>query len=113
MKKVAICLICTGKYDIFLPQLLKSIEEKFLLNHKIEIHLFWDKPAAYPPWTHNRRMEFYIYNITSYKFPLATLMRYYEILRGNYKDIDYLYYMDVDMRVENEVGEEIFGDLVA
>ena len=113
MKKIAVCLICTGKYDVFLPQLLKSIEDKFLLDHKVDVHIFWDKPAAYPPWTHNRRMEFYVHNIESHRFPYATLYRYREILKENFSQYDYIYYMDVDMRIENEVGDDILGPLVA
>lgn len=112
MKKVVICLLSTGKYEVFLKPLIDSIEKYFLLDHKIEIHIFWDRPVSYPPWTHKRRMEFYTHTIPSLKFPEITLRRF-EIMTSIDYNCDYLYYMDVDMLVVREVGEEIFGDLVA
>lgn len=111
-KRIAICLICTGKYEIFLPQLFKSIENNFLLDHKVDIHLFWDRGEVYPPWTHKRRMEFYTHGIPSYKFPYATLYRYKEILKADLSSYDYIYYMDVDMKIVDVVGDEILGDVV-
>lgn len=120
MKKVAVCLICTGKYDVFLEQILKSIDDKFLLSHQISIHIFSDKVQDivikdFINMLALNRVEIYYHSIESLKFPLITLYRYrimLENIRGLAEN-DYIYYMDVDMRIENEVGDDILGPLVA
>ncbi len=111
MKKVCICLISTGKYGQFVQPLIDSIREFFLLRHRVEIHLFSDDVTGIE-YENCERVKIIKHGIKSYKFPEVTLYRYKIILMSNYI-CDYMYYMDVDMRIVREVGEEIFAPLVA
>lgn len=53
-----------------------------------------------------------IFPIESVPWPYPTLMRYHVILEQEeyLKKFDYVFYMDVDMRIINIVGDEILGD---
>lgn len=105
--KVGIILISTRKYDIFLQPLIDSMEEFFLKGEPYDIYLFTDKPEVKLESTRgiiHRRA------IPSYAFPFATLYRYKTMV----KNIDvftsrYLFYLDVDMRLVSEVGDEMLG----
>ncbi len=107
--KIAVCIIATNKYREFIPQLSRSICNNFLLDHEIEIHLFTDGDFQ---CVEDDRVKCVPHTIESYGFPEATLLRYH-IMTSVKIDTDYLFYLDVDMRVEDEVGDEILGDLVA
>lgn len=53
-----------------------------------------------------------IQEIDSIEWPFGTLMRYSLFLQQEeaLKEYDYLFYMDIDMRVVNVVGDEILGE---
>lgn len=109
MKKIGILLISTGKYEQFIMPLLTGLDKNFLKDHQRDVRLFTDSKFAYIPDS----LNVIKYKIPSYKFPYATLYRYkifsdHAVVLSHY---DYLYYLDVDMAIESEVGEEIFGDL--
>lgn len=115
-KQIGILVIATRKYREFFPQLFKSLSEKFLLNHKLVIHLFTDR---YLPGNlyQTERVSLKQYHIESYQFPMVTLLRY-EIFTSNLEYLrlstdDYTFYLDVDMRIEQKIGDEILRDLVA
>lgn len=102
---VGLIVIATNRYIEFVPQLLSSVKEKFLINHNVEIFLFTNQkfegdvtiiPTEHKPW------------------PWMTLGRYHLIQElKNYPKKDYYYYIDADMIVMSEVRDEIFGDRVA
>ena len=100
--KIGILLIATGKYSVFVEPLKASLDEFFLTGHDKTIYLFTDKP---------KEGEFYI---PHEKWPGPTLHRYKHFVQYHQAiDADYLFYMDVDMRVVAPVGDEILRDLVA
>lgn len=107
--KIAVCLIATHKYNIFVQPLIDSIKKYFLLNHQIEVHLFVDELADYQG---DDRVMVNQTLIVSYRFPYATLYRY-KIMTGKEYDCDYIYYFDVDYLLVDTIDEEIFGDVVA
>lgn len=110
-KQIALLLIATGKYIQFVPQLIEGVKKHFLLKHNIEINLFTDQISEYLD-IGNNRVSVTQHLIPPYRFPKATLYRY-KIFCSKQYDCDYMYYLDVDMSIVGEVGEEIFGDIVA
>lgn len=115
--QVGLILIVTGKYDIFLQQLINSLDTHFFKEDEVVIHLFWDKP-----WYHlNLPARFSVVCIpTPHKpFPFATLYRYkYFIGAAEKIHCSHIYYLDVDMLLVGDVGREILpgegeGGLVA
>lgn len=107
--KIALNLLATRKYKQFVQSLIDDVKRHFLLNHQIEINLFIDEIGEYHG---DDRVKILQTLIVSYKFPEITLFRY-RIMCGKRYDADYIYYMDVDMSIRENVGEEILGDIVA
>lgn len=102
--KTGILLICVGKYDQFLHGMLNSIEKYWTHDHKI--FLFTDKQTEHKGVTQ--------FKIPFQKFPSCSLFRYHYFNQvKDHFDVDYLYYVDVDARFVDYVGDEIIGDLVA
>lgn len=107
MKKVVVCLISTRKYHVFVQPLIDSIKKHFLLRHQIEIVLFTDTIDV--DYQGDGRVKITKDLISSYGFPEATLYRY-AIMTSREYECDYIYYLDVDYLIVNEIDEEIFGD---
>lgn len=109
VKKIALCLLATRKYDQFVQPLIEDVKKYFLPNHKIEVNLFVDKIGEYEG---DERVSVVQHIIESYKFPYITLFRY-KIMASVKYDADYIFYMDVDMGIVDTVGDEVLGDIVA
>lgn len=110
---IGLLLIATRKYKQFVPILLDDIKRNFFPNNKVAVYLFTDEPIKLED---NDRVVVDQFEIESYKFPDATLMRYKiftELPFIEYSVCDYLFYMDVDMAIPAPVGEEIFGEIIA
>lgn len=109
-KQIGLCLIATGKYKQFVEELVKSIGDNFLKEHDVTVFLFTDDMnAVYQVPYYPRELGFIKVEIPPYRFPQATLYRYSIFWQNRmlFDQLDHLFYMDVDMRVENEVGDEI------
>lgn len=110
MNKVGLLIIATGKYDIFIEQLLRSVESYFFKYENVDIYLFVDKEYKIG---HSLRLNIIQIPIEHKPFPYATLYRYKyfddnkEVLTS-----EYLFYLDVDMRIVADIKEEILGDIV-
>lgn len=103
MKKIGLITIATGKYDCFIPQLISSFKEKFVLSCESDIIVLTDsdkfedgdrvvvRPVEHTDW------------------PMSTLLRFHYFHR--YKDVlqnyDYLYFIDCDMVINMELDESI------
>lgn len=103
--QIGLIVIATNKYIDFAPALLETVEKNFLKNHNVEVFLFTNQPftgnVTVIPTEHR-------------EWPWMTLGRYHLIQQlNNYPKKDYYYYIDVDMLVLGEVGDEILGDRVA
>lgn len=110
MNRVGLLLIATGKYDVFLKPLLDSVDKFFFTGEPIDIYIFSDKPYKDQ---YSERINVQVIQIKHYPFPYATLYRYKHF--DQYKHIlnsEYLFYLDVDMKVVAPVGEEILGGIV-
>jgi histo-blood group ABO system transferase len=103
--QIGLIIIATNKYIDFAPALLETVEKNFLKNHNVEVFLFTNQHftgnVTIIPTEHR-------------EWPWMTLGRYHLIQQlNNYPKKEYYYYIDVDMLVLGEVGEEIFGERVA
>lgn len=108
--KVGLLIICTNKYSHFLPQLIESADTFFLPNKEVEYYVFTDSEINIKS---KRKINFIE---TQHKpWPWMTLGRYQSFTdnKNTFKNCDYVYYIDVDMKFVSTVGEEIISDLVA
>lgn len=106
---IGLLVIATGKYKVFLENLIKTADQFFLKGHNVTYYLFVDENIEL---SSDRNIEQIIIEHKPWPFP--TLLRYKHFV-DNYnlfEDVDYLYYVDSDMIFENIVSDEIFGDIV-
>lgn len=94
--KIGVLVIATRFYKDWLPQFRESVEENFFPDDDVRIFSYTDDDDGFM-------------RISSYGFPDATLARYslFEKSAPSLKEMDYLFYMDVDMRVVKPVGHEM------
>jgi histo-blood group ABO system transferase len=106
---IGLLIIATGKYKVFLEDLIKSADNFFLKEHNVTYFLFVDELVDI---NSDRNIEQIIIEHKPWPFP--TLLRYKNFINNSdkLKDLDYIYYVDSDMIFENVVGDEIFGDVV-
>lgn len=106
---IGLLLISTGKYDRFVQPLLDSARKHFMKNHKVTYFLFTDSEK----WKQDKDV------VTTFKkhepFPSPTLKRYETFYdnRELLKDMDYVFYCDVDMLFVSDIGDEVLSDRVA
>lgn len=106
--RVGLLTIATGEpYYRFIVPLFESAMKYFLPKHDKTFFLFTDCNTEFGG------------NVVKIKtrpkgYPNETLMRYHTFLgsEDKFKDMDYLFYCDIDMLFCGEVGDEILGDLV-
>jgi len=107
---IGVLIVATGKYERFVWNLVESLERDFLLGHIKNYFLFSERGE----YEHE---EIYVHNVpvSKYDWPYSTLLRYamYVEHEQYYKDMDYVFAMDVDMLVVDTVGDEILGETVA
>lgn len=108
--KVGLLIIATNKYIEFLQPLITSADKWFLNGQEVTYFIYTNQNIEIKT---NRNVV--KTNIEHKPWPWMTLGRYH-IFSSNkdlFSDMDYLYYCDADMLFVGEVGNEIFGDLVA
>jgi len=107
--KICILNIATNKYIQFVEPLLDSIEENFLNGHEISALVFTNHEIE------ENSENVKISQIEHEQWPIPTLKRYHYFVKEKeyISQFDYCFYMDVDMMIEDKVGDEILGDLVA
>lgn len=106
---IGLLVIATGKYKIFLNNLIKSADKYFLEGHNVTYFIFTDEKQEIIT---NREI---VNSIIEHRpWPYPTLLRYKHFSNNEtlFDGIDYLYYVDSDMIFENYVGDEIFEDVV-
>ena len=96
--RIAIVIICTGSYGVFLNPLKESIKKHFMKGNFAEVFVFGDQLG-----------DFYMEHKP---FPYPTLMRYHQFNKQKdiLKKFDYIFYCDVDMLFCGDVGEEILSE---
>lgn len=108
---IGLLIIATGKYKVFLKDLISSGDIYFFKNEedKVKYFLFVDEPVDIDT---NRET---IQTIIEHKpWPFPTLFRYknFMLIKEELENLDYIYYVDSDMKFENFVDKEILGDIV-
>lgn len=116
--KVALCVIATGKYTRFLPQLLESATEFFCCGHEVRYQVLSNHEpgdADGVDLTAETARRVLWYHVDHEPWPGPTLHRYRMMLTAEPSlcKHDYLYYIDADMFFAAPVGDEVFGRLTA
>lgn len=112
--KVGVLCICLNPpYWEYAKEMLEGLNRYFLKKHdikdKYEVKLMiW---SDIPETAFNTNL-IKVFPTEPVEWPLPTLLRYNLFLQQeeNIKDFDYLFYIDVDMRITDWIGEEILGD---
>lgn len=105
--KICIIVIATNRYIQFVGRLLDNVEEHFLNGNDIQCLLFTDHEVEV---SDNVKVS----QIGHNPWPEPALKKYnYINSESEYlKDFDYLYLFDADIGIVNNVGEEVFQDLI-
>lgn len=108
MNRVGLLIIATNKYDIFIEPLLRSVDKYFFKNETVDIYLFVDKVYNVK---HSERLNIVQILIEHKPFPYATLLRYKHFTTHSHLlKSEFLYYLDVDMRIVAPIGDEILPE---
>ena len=108
--RIGLIVMATGKYfRTFFPPLFDSMQKYFFPAHDVRVFLFTDQnvdEAAYEAGSVQ------VIRIVHGPWPDATLRRY-EYIDDNrrlFRDRDYLFWCDADMRIVSKISEEILPD---
>jgi hypothetical protein len=101
--KIAIITIATGKYDIFIEDLIKSCEKYFLPGNEKKYFVFTDSVDI--------QSEDHIIRIQQDKlgWPFDTLKRFHMFcsIESKLMDFDYVFFMNANMKIVSTVGTHI------
>ena len=108
--KIAICLIATNKYIKFFWDIESQINKYFLPNHDVFIYLFTNKNIK-----NKTRKNTMVQKITHEPWPMMTTKRFhfFNSIKEELRSYDYIYYLDVDMKIVSNIDNEVLGSLVA
>lgn len=111
MLNIGLLLIATNRYYEYALDLIQSADTYFLPQHNVSYFLFTNR--EFPANLTNRKIV--CTPIEHKPWPWMTLGRYhiFSQYKQIFKDMNYLFYCDADMRFVGDVGEEILSDLVA
>lgn len=110
-KKVGVLMVCINQpYWQYAYPVIQGIKQFFLPGHETEIML-WSDMGQFPE-AKDVNYGCTVFETESVQWPYPTLMRYHLFLAQEeyLKKFDYLFYIDLDMRVVNLVGDEILGN---
>ena len=105
-----VCIVLNEPYLVFANEMLWGIETFFLKHHSIrdkyqtDVMLWSDMPIE--------SFKGKVFPTEPVEWPMPTLLRYNLFLQQEeeLQKYDYIFYIDVDMRITDWVGEEILGD---
>lgn len=103
--KVGVMFVCINEmYWPYINPVIADTKQFFLPGHEVEIMVWSDMPHI-PEGTTKFHAE-------PVGWPYPTLMRYHMFLgqEAYLNKFDYLFYIDLDMRIVNVVGDEILGN---
>lgn len=109
---VGVVLVCINNpYWQYAKPVIDGIKQFFLPGHKTEVMLWGDMGQ----FQEAKDVTFgadKVFQTESVHWPYPTLMRYHLFLEQEeyLKKFDYLFYIDLDMRIVGIVGDEILGD---
>jgi histo-blood group ABO system transferase len=90
---------------------IQGIRQLFMPGHQTTVML-WSDVQNLPESAGTTFGADKVFRVESVGWPYPTLMRYHMFLNNEeeLKDFDYLFYIDLDMRIVDVVGDEILGD---
>lgn len=102
-KNVGLLVIATGKYDVFIDNLLESVDKYFLIDHNITIFLFTDCNRYFS----NKNLN--VIETKHEPWPNPTLKRYHLFHENKelFCNMDYLSYVDVDSLFIDDIEDDI------
>jgi histo-blood group ABO system transferase len=106
--KIAFVIVATNRYMQFVPPLLDSIHQHFLTKTDKDYFVFTNVMDYQLP--HDaKKIE-----ILSKGWPGDSYYRYHYFLsiREQLEKYDYIYYLDADMKVVDDIGEEVLTELL-
>ena len=108
VKKIALCITATGKYDEYANRLIDSAEKYFLIDHNVTYFVFSDGKI-------NKKDNVVHIDQKRLGWPLDTLKRFhvYQKNKELFKDYEYIFALDADMLFVDDVGSEILSKRVA
>ena len=109
--KVGLVFVCINQpYWQYAQPVIEGAKTFFLPGHDTEIMMWSDMPNY--PEAKDVDYGITIFPTESVQWPYPTLMRYHLFLQQEeyLKKFDYVFYVDLDMRIVNVVGDEILGD---
>lgn len=113
---IGILLISTWKYNSFVKNIISDIKKYFLPGYNIKIFLHTDqiikKTEFFDHVFSTKKSDIYkTLRINHKPWPLITLFRYKTFLdfKDQY-DTDYLFYLDVDVKINSYIRENILHD---
>lgn len=109
--KVGVMFVCVNReYWQYIKPVVEDTRLFFLPGHEVEIMVWSDLPNY--PEGKDANYGTTMFPVESVGWPYPTLMRYHMFLQQEeyLEKFDYLFYIDLDMRIVNIVGDEILGD---
>lgn len=107
---IGIFCICTGNYVQYLNDLVSSVNKYFLPKYNKVFFISTDNKKYVDKLFKKYDNKYFVDVIYKKGFPLDTLYRYKYLLNFGIKVemyCDYIYYLDVDMRIVDNIGDEI------
>lgn len=109
--KVGLMFIAVNPpYWQYAKQVINGVKQFFLPGHDVEIMLWTDMQN----WPEAKDVNFgaTVFPVNQMDWPYPTLMRYHFFLKEEeyLKKFDYIFYLDLDMKIVNVVGDEVFGN---
>ena len=112
-KRIGLFCICTGNYISYLSDLISSTQEYFLPKYSKVYIITTDQKNKVEKICDKYKVKFIIRQTEKKGFPLDTLYRFKYLLEFDVELellCDVLYYIDVDMKILEFVGDEILPD---
>lgn len=112
MKKIGWLVIGTNKYFALAEQCINQIKKHVKIpGYDVVPHLFTNQH----PKSSKLSCDYKHLYIDHMPWPLITLLRYHNFLRyeQDLRECDYLFYIDADLKIVQDIGDDILGDLVA
>lgn len=108
--KVGFMFVCINQpYWQYMKPVFDGVRAYVLPGHEVEI-MVWTDMQNYPE-ARDVNYGATVFKTESVQWPYPTLMRYHFFLQEEeyLKKFDYIFYLDLDMRVVGVVGDEILG----
>eukprot|EP00026_Physarum_polycephalum_P001033 Phypoly_transcript_01034.p1 GENE.Phypoly_transcript_01034~~Phypoly_transcript_01034.p1 ORF type:complete len:694 (+),score=124.93 Phypoly_transcript_01034:1677-3758(+) len=104
---IAILVMATGKYLVYVRELVESGRRFLLKNHEVVFYVFTDGEIHMPGVKVIEQAQL------GWPYDTMSRLRIYYDHRDAYESADFVYTVDSDALFVGKIGDEILGDLVA